>query len=156
MLEAPTGALFAVDFAHTDDALTSVLQTLRPLTGKKLFCVFGAGGNRDKTKRPRMGRAASCADMLIITSDNPRSEDPEQIISEIVSGVLQGTCFEIQPDRRKALQRAYLLAREGDIVLVAGKGHENYQEIAGVKYDFSDIEVISDCFKGDHDEKTDA
>jgi UDP-N-acetylmuramoyl-L-alanyl-D-glutamate--2,6-diaminopimelate ligase len=156
MLEAPTGALFAVDFAHTDDALTSVLNTLRPLTGKKLFCVFGAGGDRDKTKRPRMGRAASGADMLIITSDNPRSEDPEQIISEIVSGVPQGTCFEIQPDRRKALQRAYLLAREGDIVLVAGKGHENYQEIGGVKYDFSDIKVICDCFKGDNNEKTDA
>ena len=144
---APTGAGFTVDFAHTDDALTNVINALRPLTEKRLFCVFGAGGNRDKTKRPRMGKAAAAADHLIVTSDNPRNEEPQSIIAEIVSGIPEGTVFEIEPDRRKAIERAFDLAGKGDIVLVAGKGHENYQEIAGVKYDFSDAQVIKDCFE---------
>ncbi|MBR1950975.1 MAG: UDP-N-acetylmuramoyl-L-alanyl-D-glutamate--2,6-diaminopimelate ligase [Lentisphaeria bacterium] len=149
-LDAPTGAAFAVDFAHTDDALTNVLSTLRPLTENKLFCVFGAGGNRDKTKRPRMGKAAAeNADYLIVTSDNPRTEDPEDIIRDIVAGIPPESCFEIQPDRKAAIRRAFELAGPGDIVLVAGKGHENYQEINGVKYPFSDTEVITACFKGE-------
>ena len=148
--DAPSGAAFAVDFAHTDDALANVLATLRPLTENRLFCVFGAGGNRDKTKRPRMGRAAAeAADHLIVTSDNPRSENPEEIIRDIVSGIPAGSCFEIQPDRKAAIFRAFQLAGPGDIVLVAGKGHENYQEINGVKHPFSDTEVITDCFKGE-------
>lgn len=149
-LDTPAKAAFAVDFAHTDDALTNVLSTLRPLTENRLFCVFGAGGNRDKTKRPRMGRAAAeCADYLIITSDNPRTETPEDIIRDIVAGIPPESCFEIQPDRKAAIRRAFELAGPGDIVLVAGKGHENYQEINGVKYPFSDTEVITACFKGE-------
>ena len=149
-LDAPTGAAFAVDFAHTDDALTNVLSTLRPLTENRLFCVFGAGGNRDKTKRPRMGKAAATgADHLIVTSDNPRTEDPEEIIRDIVAGIPPESSFEIRTDRKTAIRRAFELAGPGDIVLIAGKGHENYQEINGVKYPFSDTEVITDCFKGE-------
>ena len=149
-LDAPTGAAFAVDFAHTDDALTNVLSTLRPLTENRLFCVFGAGGNRDKTKRPRMGKAAAeNADYLIVTSDNPRTETPEDIIRDIIAGIPPESCFEVQSDRRAAIRRAFELAGPGDIVLIAGKGHENYQEINGVKYPFSDTEVVTDCFKGE-------
>ena len=146
--DAPGGAGFAVDFAHTDDALMNVLRALRPLTEKRLFCVFGAGGNRDKTKRPRMGRAAACADFVIVTSDNPRDEKPEDIIADIVAGIPAGTAFEIEVDRRKAIERAFALAQKGDIVLIAGKGHENYQEIAGVKHPFSDAQVIRTVFSG--------
>ena len=149
-LDAPTGAAFAVDFAHTDDALTNVLSTLRPLTEHKLFCVFGAGGNRDKTKRPRMGKAAAeHADYLIVTSDNPRTEVSEDIIRDIVAGIPPESSFEVQSDRKAAIRRAFDLAGSGDIVLIAGKGHENYQEINGIKYPFSDTEVITACFKGE-------
>ena len=150
-LSSPRGGSFVVDFAHTDDALKNVLETLRPLTEKRLICVFGAGGDRDKSKRPRMGRAASAADLLIVTSDNPRSEDPEKIIDEIVTGIPAGSVYEICPDRKAAIRRAFELAEKGDVVLVAGKGHENYQEINGVKHAFSDLQVISDCFEGIHE-----
>ena len=146
-LSSPSGAGFVVDYAHTDDALRNVISTLRPLTRNRLFCVFGAGGDRDRTKRPRMGLAASSADHLIVTSDNPRSEEPEKIIGDIVSGIPQGASFETVPDRRAAICRACALAGPGDIVLVAGKGHENYQEIKGVRNHFSDAEVISNCFE---------
>ena len=146
-LSSPSGAGFVVDFAHTDDALRNVISTLRPLTRNRLFCVFGAGGDRDRTKRPRMGLAASAADRLIVTSDNPRSEEPEKIIEDITSGIPGGVSFETIPDRRAAIRRACALAGPGDIVLVAGKGHENYQEIKGVRHPFSDAEVILDCFK---------
>ncbi|MBE6395111.1 MAG: UDP-N-acetylmuramoyl-L-alanyl-D-glutamate--2,6-diaminopimelate ligase, partial [Lentisphaerae bacterium] len=116
----------------------------------RLFCVFGAGGNRDKTKRPRMGKAAAeNADYLIVTSDNPRTEEPEEIIRDIIAGIPPESCFEVQSDRKAAIRRAFELAGPGDIVLIAGKGHENYQEINGVKYPFSDTEVVTDCFKGE-------
>ena len=138
------GAAFFVDYAHTDDALENVLGTLRPLTRNRLVVVFGAGGNRDRTKRPRMGRAASAADALIVTTDNPRSEDPAEIIREIVSGIPAGTKYEIVPDRREAIRRAFEFATAGDCVLIAGKGHEDYQEIAGVKHHFSDREILTE------------
>jgi len=141
------GAAFFVDYAHTDDALENVLGTLRPLTRGRLVVVFGAGGNRDRTKRPRMGRAASAADLLIVTTDNPRNEDPADIIREIVSGIPAGTKYEIVPDRRAAIRRAFELAGPGDCVLVAGKGHEDYQEIAGVKHHFSDREILTELLK---------
>jgi UDP-N-acetylmuramoyl-L-alanyl-D-glutamate--2,6-diaminopimelate ligase len=96
-----------------------------------------------------MGKAASAADHLIVTSDNPRSEDPEEIVKEIAAGIPAGTDFECLTDRKEAIKRAFHLAGPGDIVLVSGKGHENYQEINGVKYPFSDTEVISACFRGD-------
>ena len=136
------GAVFYVDYAHTDDALDNVLATLRPLTRGRLIVVFGAGGNRDRSKRPRMGRAAAAADVLIVTSDNPRDEEPEAIIREVVAGIPAGTAFETVCDRREAIRRAGETASAGDCVLVAGKGHEDYQEIAGVKHRFSDREEI--------------
>ena len=136
------GAVFYVDYAHTDDALDNVLATLRPLTAGRLIVVFGAGGNRDRTKRPRMGKAAAAADLLIVTSDNPRDEEPEAIIREVVSGIPAGTAYETVCDRREAIRRAAEIAAAGDCVLVAGKGHEDYQEIRGVKHHFSDQEEI--------------
>ena len=142
------GAAFFVDYAHTDDALENVLSTLRPLTRNRLAVVFGAGGNRDRTKRPRMGRAASAADMLIVTTDNPRNEDPAAIIDEIVAGIPAGTKYEVVIDRREAIRRAFELAEPGDCVLVAGKGHEDYQEIAGVKHHFSDREILTELLAG--------
>ena len=141
------GAAFFVDYAHTDDALENVLSTLRPLTKNRLVVVFGAGGNRDRTKRPRMGRAAAAADVPIVTTDNPRNEDPAEIIREIVAGIPAGTKYEIVPDRRAAIRRAFELAGSGDCVLVAGKGHEDYQEIAGVKHHFSDREILTELLK---------
>lgn len=138
------GAAFFVDYAHTDDALENVLSTLRPLTRNRLIVVFGAGGNRDRTKRPRMGRAASAADVPIVTTDNPRNEDPAVIIDEIVAGIPAGTKYEVVTDRCEAIRRAFELAGAGDCVLVAGKGHEDYQEIAGVKHHFSDREILTE------------
>ena len=139
------GADFFVDYAHTDDALKNVLATLRPLTRGRLIVVFGAGGNRDRTKRPRMGRAAAeAADLLIVTSDNPRNEDPSEIVREIVAGIPDGTAHEIVLDRREAIRRAFELAAAGDCILIAGKGHEDYQEISGVKRHFSDREVLTE------------
>ena len=150
---APSGAGFVIDFAHTDDALANVIGTLRPLTAGRLFCVFGAGGDRDRTKRPRMGLAASAADHLIVTSDNPRSEEPEKIIGDIVAGIPAGAVFETVPDRRAAIRRACALAGPEDVVLIAGKGHENYQEIKGVKFPFSDEEELVRCFKEEEKKK---
>ena len=143
------GASFFVDYAHTDDALKNVLATLRPLTRRRLIAVFGAGGDRDRTKRPRMGCAAAAADLLIVTTDNPRSEDPERIVGEIVSGIPAATSYEIVLDRRAAIRRAFELAGPGDCVLIAGKGHEDYQEIAGVRHHFSDREVVAELLCGD-------
>ena len=129
-LSAPNGASFFVDYAHTDDALSNVLSTLKQLSENRVIAVFGAGGDRDKSKRSRMGKAASSlADMLIVTSDNPRSEEPLEIIAEIASGIPENYPFEAIVDRRNALRRAVEISESGDIILVAGKGHENYQEI---------------------------
>ena len=144
---APNGAMFFVDYAHTDDALANVLSTLKPLCQGRLIALFGAGGDRDRSKRPRMGKAAAAwADKLLVTSDNPRSEDPLAIIGEIVAGIPDGCDHEIIPDRREALRRAVDLAVPADVVLVAGKGHENYQEIDGVKHHFDDREVLKELF----------
>ncbi|MCI5780007.1 MAG: UDP-N-acetylmuramoyl-L-alanyl-D-glutamate--2,6-diaminopimelate ligase [Lentisphaeria bacterium] len=142
-ITAPGGACFFVDYAHTDDALTNVLRTLRPLCRNRLIAVFGAGGDRDKSKRPRMGKAAArWADKLIITSDNPRSEDPLEIIVQIVSGLPEACDYEVIADRESALRRAAEIAGPGDVVLVAGKGHETYQEIHGVRHHFDDREIL--------------
>ena len=141
--QLPGGGTAFVDYAHTDDALTNVLCTLRKITPKRLCVLFGAGGDRDRTKRPRMGKAAAeGADMLFVTSDNPRSEDPEKIIEEILSGVPSGTPCRVIPDRGKAIAEALSCLEEGDSLLIAGKGHEDYQEIKGKKSHFSDIEEI--------------
>lgn len=132
-----------VDYAHTDDALTQALQALRPLVEGRLITVFGCGGERDRSKRPRMGLAAlNNSDLAIVTSDNPRSEDPEEIIAQIVSGMNGKKSYMVEPDRAAAIRLACSLADPGDCVLVAGKGHETYQEISGVRYPFSDAEHL--------------
>ncbi len=139
-----TGYDVFVDYAHTDDALQNVLSVLRPLTRGKLIVVFGCGGDRDRTKRPRMGRAAvELADAVIITSDNPRSEDPERIIEDILSGIdqQQRRRVLVEPDRRSAIRAALGGAARGDVLLIAGKGHEDYQIIGDRRIHFDDVEV---------------
>ncbi len=134
----PGGALALVDYAHTDDALRRVLAALAELPHRRLIVIFGCGGDRDRSKRPRMAAAAARADKVIVTSDNPRGEAPEAIIAEIVVGFPPGCDYEIEPDRRRALARGVALAGPGDLLLVAGKGHEDYQEIAGCRHPFDD------------------
>jgi UDP-N-acetylmuramoyl-L-alanyl-D-glutamate--2,6-diaminopimelate ligase len=139
--------LVVIDYAHTPDALEKVLSALRSQTAGRLVCVFGCGGDRDAGKRPLMGAVASqLADQVVITTDNPRSEIPAKIMDEILSGV-SGEADAVE-DRAKAIELAVARALPGDIVLVAGKGHEDYQEIAGVKYPFSDAKVVADALQG--------
>jgi len=135
--------LVVVDYAHTPDALEKALAALRPsvAAGGRLFCVFGCGGDRDPGKRPIMGElAARLCDHVIVTSDNPRSEAPRAIIDQVMGGVVEGDVEAIE-DRQVAIFTAVHQARAGDVILVAGKGHETYQEIAGVRHPFSDREV---------------
>lgn len=130
-----------VDYAHTDDALQNVLSALRPLAKGKLRVLFGCGGDRDRTKRPRMARTAEkLADVVYITSDNPRTEDAQSIIDEITSGLTGARATIVEPDRRQAISHILADARAGDIVLLAGKGHENYQIIGTQKHHFDDTE----------------
>jgi UDP-N-acetylmuramoyl-L-alanyl-D-glutamate--2,6-diaminopimelate ligase len=140
-----SGQPFAVlvDYAHTDDALKNVLSALRPLAHGKLRVLFGCGGDRDRTKRPRMARTAvKFADLVIITSDNPRTENPQGIIDEILAGIPadKSTSVVVEPDRRRAIELALMDAQAGDIILLAGKGHENYQIIGTEKRHFDDVE----------------
>ncbi|HEV3480201.1 MAG TPA: UDP-N-acetylmuramoyl-L-alanyl-D-glutamate--2,6-diaminopimelate ligase, partial [Gaiellaceae bacterium] len=129
-----------VDYAHKPGALEAVLRSARELARGRLICVFGAGGDRDRGKRPLMGRVASeLADLVIVTSDNPRSEDPSAIIDEILDGVTGSA--EVEPDRRAAIAQAVGEAREGDVVVIAGKGAEQGQEFADGKIPFDDREV---------------
>jgi UDP-N-acetylmuramoyl-L-alanyl-D-glutamate--2,6-diaminopimelate ligase len=132
-----------VDYAHTPDSLENVLRAARRLTEGRVIAVFGAGGDRDRAKRPKMGRAgASLADLAIVTSDNPRSENPDAIIAEILGGVENGSAVEVEPDRRAAIALALSRAEPGDSVVIAGKGHEQGQEFeAGRKIPFDDREV---------------
>ncbi len=135
-----------VDYAHTPDSLDNVLRTARELTAGRVLVVFGAGGDRDRGKRPLMGKvAADLADVVIVTSDNPRSEEPLAIIQDVLQGT--GTDVEIDPDRRAAIQRGIALAEPGDVVVIAGKGHEQGQEIAGEKFPFDDREVAREALR---------
>jgi UDP-N-acetylmuramoyl-L-alanyl-D-glutamate--2,6-diaminopimelate ligase len=138
-----------VDYAHTDDALQNVLASLRPLRdGGRLTVVFGCGGDRDRSKRPRMARVASRgADRIFVTSDNPRSEDPARIIDEILEGLDQTESqgVEVEPDRATAVTRAIETSEPGDIVLIAGKGHEDYQIFGDRRIHFSDVEVAREA-----------
>jgi len=133
------GVAVVVDYAHTPDALANVLSALRPLVPGRIICVFGAGGDRDRGKRPQMGQvAADGADLPVVTSDNPRSEDPDAIVRDILDGIPGGGAHHSQVDRRAAILWAIAEAREEDLVLIAGKGHEPYQEVGGVKHPFDD------------------
>jgi UDP-N-acetylmuramoyl-L-alanyl-D-glutamate--2,6-diaminopimelate ligase len=144
MIRTPGRPLVVVDYAHTPDALEKVLETLRELVGHdagaRLVCVFGCGGDRDPGKRPLMGEVATrLADLAIITSDNPRAEDPRAIVEQVAAGAHAN--HEIEIDRANAIARAVICALEGDVVLIAGKGHETYQEIAGTRTPFSDVDA---------------
>ncbi len=148
VLRSAKGFNAVVDYAHTPDAVEKALKTLRSLTSGRLIAVFGAGGDRDRTKRPLMGRSAErWADLLVITSDNPRSEDPLKIIEDILQGVEDKEKVVVEPDRRKAIETALKMAEEGDTVAILGKGHETYQEIKGRKIPFSDVEVVKEFLK---------
>lgn len=138
-----------VDYAHTPDGLQNVLQTAKDFVRGRLLVVFGCGGDRDRSKRPIMGRlAADLADVAIVTSDNPRTETPEAIIEEILKGIRErDNRIEVEPDRRKAIYRAIELARPGDMVIIAGKGHEPYQEINGVKHPFDDRLIAREALR---------
>jgi len=142
------GQRFAVlvDYAHTPDSLATVLRAARDLADGRVLVVFGAGGDRDRGKRPLMGKvAAELAEVVIVTSDNPRSEAPLAIIQDVLQGA--GTEVEIDPDRRDAIARAIALAREGDVVVVAGKGHEQGQDVDGVITPFDDREVAREALR---------
>jgi UDP-N-acetylmuramoyl-L-alanyl-D-glutamate--2,6-diaminopimelate ligase len=151
IMSANEKVLGIVDYAHTPDALINVLATVNQLRtkGQQLITVIGCGGDRDKTKRPLMAEAAcEHSDKTILTADNPRSEDPESILNEMEAGLSQtkkNRTLRIT-DRKEAIKTACALAQPEDIILVAGKGHETYQEIKGVKYPFDDREVLREAF----------
>ncbi|MCB1827957.1 MAG: UDP-N-acetylmuramyl-tripeptide synthetase, partial [Coxiellaceae bacterium] len=135
--------LVVVDYAHTPDALEHALLALREHTPGKLWCVFGCGGGRDKGKRAKMGQIAErYSDQLIITNDNPRQEAPESIVADIVKGLLCGWAAEIELDRGAAIAHAITCADAADIILIAGKGHEQYQQIGDQRIPFSDVEHV--------------
>jgi len=144
--------LVVVDYAHTDDALENLLKAFREITQGRLILVFGAGGSRDKTKRPRMAQAASrYADWVVVTSDNPRQEDPQAIIADIVAGFAAGfTGFSKIVDRREAIEKALDMAVKGDVVLIAGKGHEDYQIFRDRTVHFDDFEVVREKMGKNH------
>jgi UDP-N-acetylmuramoyl-L-alanyl-D-glutamate--2,6-diaminopimelate ligase len=152
-----------VDYAHTDDALRNLLETARPLAPKRLLTVFGCGGDRDTTKRPLMGMvAARLSDVVIVTSDNPRSEDPVRIIDDIRRGITPSSHAGRQADvtsvvdRAEAIERAVSLARAGDLVLIAGKGHEKYQQIGDRVLPFDDVAIAKEALKRRLEKRTKA
>ncbi len=157
-IEAGQDFLCIVDYAHSEDSLERLIDTSREIIMRgskrdiedslpRIITVFGCGGDRDHGKRPGMGAVATrLSDLVIITSDNPRSEEPNDIIKEIESGTIRKN-YIIEPNRKEAIRKAVAAAREGDIVLIAGKGHEDYQEIKGMRYRFSDKEVLEDLIK---------
>jgi len=134
--------LVVVDYAHTPDALEQALASLRAHTAGRLVCVFGCGGERDRGKRPQMAAAAEQgADAVVVTDDNPRGEDGDAIVADILAGFRDAAAVTVERDRAAAIGRAVGIAGPGDIVLVAGKGHEPYQEIDGVRHPFDDRDV---------------
>jgi UDP-N-acetylmuramoyl-L-alanyl-D-glutamate--2,6-diaminopimelate ligase len=152
-IASPEGWAAIIDYAHTPDALEKCLRTIHdvlPREGRgRIITVFGAGGDRDKTKRPLMGGiAGQLSDIIIVTSDNPRTEDPGRIIDEIVAGIPRTAQVTREVDRRAAICSALQQARSGDVVLVAGKGHEDYQVIGKEKIHFSDREIVEEFIRG--------
>lgn len=136
-----------VDYAHTDDALRRCLISLQSLTPGRLICVFGAGGDRDRSKRPKLGAAAELADVAVVTSDNPRSENPASIIDQILAGMQNAKAAVVEVDRRQAIRCALTMARPGDCVLIAGKGHESEQIIGETRLPFDDRQVTREILR---------
>lgn len=148
MVDAPGLPTVIVDYAHTPDALTKVLQTLQSYKQGKLYCIFGCGGDRDRGKRPLMLQAAMAnSDAVIITQDNPRTEAPLQIVQDILAGTAATKLITIELDRATAIAQTIARAKPGDIILIAGKGHEDYQIIGSNKLPFSDYAVAQQCLK---------
>jgi UDP-N-acetylmuramoyl-L-alanyl-D-glutamate--2,6-diaminopimelate ligase len=156
------GAIVMVDYAHKPDALTAVLDALRNLNPRRLICVFGCGGDRDRGKRPIMGEiAARMADVPLLTSDNPRTEDPLAIIAEVEAGLVKAGLrrgavqggYLVEPDRRAAIGMALSMAGAGDMIVIAGKGHEDYQIIGKRKFHFDDREVVRDFLAKQSEDK---
>ena len=151
-IHSPEGYTAVVDYAHTPDALENVLNAIHEVLDGKghVITVCGAGGNRDKGKRPLMAQeAVKQSDKVIITSDNPRFEEPQDLINDMLAGLNAQQMKKVISivDRREAIRTACMMAQKGDVILIAGKGHENYQEIKGVKHHFDDHEVVKECFK---------
>jgi UDP-N-acetylmuramoyl-L-alanyl-D-glutamate--2,6-diaminopimelate ligase len=153
---ADDGTMAIVDYAHTPDALENVLETIEELRrdNQQLFVVCGCGGDRDRTKRPEMASiAAKYATTAIFTSDNPRTESPEAILDDMIAGVTDRNNYLRISDRREAIRAAAMMARKGDIILIAGKGHEDYQIIGTEKHHFDDREQIREAFAATHNNK---
>ena len=148
---SPRGACFVIDYAHNGLSLASVLKTLRKYSPEKLICLFGSVGCRTQVRRVQMGAvAAQYADLSILTSDNPDTEDPVAIINEIATQYQSKDSYISIPDRKEAIQYAYSIAGKGDIVLLAGKGHERYQYVFGMREYFCEREILMDCINSDY------
>ncbi len=157
VLDTPCNFTVIIDYAHTPNALENILITAQGITQNRLLCLFGCGGNRDKSKRPIMGEIAeNFADVLIVTSDNPRFEEPESIISDIMEGIPDTGLTEvhIKPNRKDAIFSALALGMEGDVLILAGKGHECYQEIKGVQSHMDEREIVAEYFTKRNSKKT--
>lgn len=148
VVPVPTAYTVLIDYAHSPNALENILLTARDFTAGRLICLFGCGGDRDRTKRPIMGGVVKeLADLAVVTSDNPRTEDPEDIIRDILDGMEgEGAQIHVEPDRRQAIGWALSQGRPGDVIVLAGKGHETYQEIQGVQYPMDEREIVAQYF----------
>lgn len=148
VVPVPTAYTVLIDYAHSPNALENILLTARDFTAGRLICLFGCGGDRDRTKRPIMGGVVKeLADLAVVTSDNPRTEDPEDIIQDILAGMEgEGAQIHVEPDRRQAIAWALSQGRPGDVIVLAGKGHETYQEIQGVQYPMDEREIVAQYF----------
>ena len=149
VVPVPTAYTVLIDYAHSPNALENILMTARDFTAGRLICLFGCGGDRDRSKRPIMGAVVGeLADVAVVTSDNPRTEQPEAIIADILPGLTgQSAQIHVEPDRRKAIAWALAQGRPGDVIVLAGKGHETYQEIDGVQYPLDEREVVKSWFR---------
>ena len=149
VVPVPRAYTVIIDYAHTPNALENILTTARDFTAGRLICLFGCGGDRDRTKRPIMGAiAGELADLAVVTSDNPRTEDPRAIIDDILSGMGEGEAeLHVEPDRPAAIAWALEQGKPGDVIVLAGKGHETYQEINGIQHHLDEREVVADYFK---------
>lgn len=148
VVPVPRAYTVIIDYAHSPNALENILMTARDFTAGRLICLFGCGGDRDKTKRPIMGAIArELADVVVVTSDNPRTEVPEEIITDILAGMEPGGEVHVEPDRRRAIGWTLEQGRAGDVIVLAGKGHETYQEVQGACYPMDEREIVAEWFQ---------